>query len=567
MKQKGIPTAAIAVVVIVAVVVGAFLVLRGEPTLGILEGATNYPGPYPELGSVTYTDKNGQTITVDAYPGQVQVFFNPTTSQTDAQSAIQSNGGTILGAIPKTGYYLVQVTVGSEGSFISAIIANSQVRDAIPNVALALEDAVVINPDYLNPNVTKYVPLNITGPVVLDGGSHAIEVADITVAYGGKTPHIVNFESIWTSGPYGEEYVAADKMQAVLMAVAQGSAIYNPGKPLFVNMSFGSGMHDSELTGDTNGNGELGDWSDYANLTPPFQAQARFNFMLSLVGILRGIAGLPPDLYNNIFVTKSAGNCNMPMDPTLDLIESDPVLGKVLRERMLIAESIYESAQSNYSEKGNPNVVVMQNPEAAYGTSFGAPVANASLQLYPNAKIINDLIQQGGYTLAQAARLAPEISNLIASTLAANPGKSVDEVTLAFMDAYAKKGYVELPTLAEIQAEIPITPVDKGVGELPEGFPTNVPTGTYVITCQMCSPAGCSSMPPYTLTNTETSVFANTIVSALQIASAGVWVPGCSQALSYTPFNGSSFTATLTVTCCDEEVCVTTTAKITATKQ
>jgi len=93
---------------------------------------------------------------------------------------------------------------------------------------------------------------------------------------------------------------------------------------------------------------------------------------------------------------------------------------------------------------------------------------------------------------------------------------------------------------------------------LPSGFPSNVPTGNYRIDVQVCfqTPQGNSCQPVVvgidTIANVDINQFAQALLDALGAASAS----SCSQmsgaqctfAISYTPWNGTSFSITDTFT-------------------
>lgn len=84
--------------------------------------------------------------------------------------------------------------------------------------------------------------------------------------------------------------------------------------------------------------------------------------------------------------------------------------------------------------------------------------------------------------------------------------------------------------------------------QLPPGFPTNLTLGTYRLDVTVCgSFIGCLPTSSQTLQNSDAQVFANQLISILN-GSLPV-TPGCSTATSYTAFSGSTFTATLTITC------------------
>lgn len=89
-----------------------------------------------------------------------------------------------------------------------------------------------------------------------------------------------------------------------------------------------------------------------------------------------------------------------------------------------------------------------------------------------------------------------------------------------------------------------------GGGALPAGFPTNVPAGDYRIDVSVCVQGNCFNGQPFTTTNNDINQFAQNLVDALN-AAAAQHQTSCSQAgiscnftISYTPWNGTSFTIT-----------------------
>ncbi|MGA2173121.1 MAG: hypothetical protein ABSG82_08985 [Sedimentisphaerales bacterium] len=107
------------------------------------------------------------------------------------------------------------------------------------------------------------------------------------------------------------------------------------------------------------------------------------------------------------------------------------------------------------------------------------------------------------------------------------------------------------------------------VSGLPAGFPTDLPTGTYVMTssadvssfqCCSGSPPQCATFPGYstplttvgTFPMTNLKTFAKVVVQAFNSAVAASVSPGCSQSVSYSPFTDDAFTVTYTATCSSE---------------
>ena len=367
--------------------------------LGVLEGATNYIGSYPGVADVVFVDSDNTTKTVTAYPGQVQVFFSPSTTQSYAQSVIQSKGGTLLSSIPRLGYYLAQVSVGAERTFITAVRADANVKRATPNIPMAIElDGVVINEDYLTNRIP--IPLNVHGPVAIDDGTHGLEVVAAAQANGGTITDIVNVNKSL------DGMTSGDKLMVAVAAIAQGNDIFNPGATTFINFSQGWGYKDDAQSGDTNGNGKLGDWSNWENLSPSLKQIATDNRMSSMAVTLDALAALPSNLLDNTFLTLAAGNNKMPLDSIMNTLRADPVRDTILGTHIAIVTSplqIYN--QANQAAAGDPSVVVMLNSQAAYGTSFAAPAANAAVQ-HLTAQDILDMQTWTGASFAQITKAA-----------------------------------------------------------------------------------------------------------------------------------------------------------------
>ncbi len=104
----------------------------------------------------------------------------------------------------------------------------------------------------------------------------------------------------------------------------------------------------------------------------------------------------------------------------------------------------------------------------------------------------------------------------------------------------------------------PPQPPTSSPPRLPSGFPTNLPTGTYSITMRVCAPyVGCSSTFAGNLVNDDIGKFANQLVSTMRQSASQCAGSGVSCRLSYSAFDGRSFTATYTVTACSGGQCAT----------
>ncbi|MCX9024485.1 MAG: hypothetical protein OIN85_00145 [Candidatus Methanoperedens sp.] len=91
---------------------------------------------------------------------------------------------------------------------------------------------------------------------------------------------------------------------------------------------------------------------------------------------------------------------------------------------------------------------------------------------------------------------------------------------------------------------------------LPQGFPTNLPTGTYSLTMRMCFPGyGCTDNYLGTISNIDIYEFSKDLTTALNQAASQCGGSGSSCRVRYSAFNGKSFTATYTITVCSGGSC------------
>lgn len=331
----------------------------------LLKDAINYTGTYPTPREVSYTYPDGQTETINAYPGQVQVFFNKSIGEAQAQVAIQANEGKVLGQIPSLGYYLVGVAVGSEGDFIALISKGEGVDLVLPNMpAMAKQGEVYLDTTWLTDN--KSVPLNVKpGIIFLDyfieqiHGEKVIQSADKEGGSAGSAVHI--------GIKHDTEEIAAttetshDKVYAAIIAAAAGNNIYNPGQPTLINLS-SSGGGDKDYT---------------TLLSPAEQKEAKDSWKEFTKVVLEAIVALPLSLRENLVLTQCAGNENMPIGDLLAELRSDPKLKDVMENNYLCVSSTL--GNFNY-DSGDPAMAIMNNASASWGTSLAAPAAMAIVQ-------------------------------------------------------------------------------------------------------------------------------------------------------------------------------------------
>ena len=89
----------------------------------------------------------------------------------------------------------------------------------------------------------------------------------------------------------------------------------------------------------------------------------------------------------------------------------------------------------------------------------------------------------------------------------------------------------------------------KAVNGLPAGFPANLPMGTYALSYAASGVVSIPETPLATLPNLGVHAFARVVVTTFQQVAAAYASPECSIVVRYSPFDGSSFTATFSVTC------------------
>lgn len=115
--------------------------LTGCSTERLPEAATHKqslatPNPAANISKaqeVVYKDRSGNTLTVDAIPGQLILFAKPGTDPKAVKDEVSRLGGRCID--DGTGYsYSVEVAIGEEGAFIEKTRAISWIKDVSPNI-------------------------------------------------------------------------------------------------------------------------------------------------------------------------------------------------------------------------------------------------------------------------------------------------------------------------------------------------------------------------------------------------------------------------------------------------
>lgn len=226
--------------------------------------------------------------------------------------------------------------------------------------------------------------------MAIDYKNHVPSVLTAAENAGLQITNVVALDSIGDAqGNY-----PAEKVTSTLAAIVEGSNVFNPGQPVYVNMSDGVGWRQN------------GHWQDVTTLTPAQQQQGLDAWENMMIGKLQGIANLPPDLSSKLVITQAAGNSNLDVGPALQDLESDPTYKALLSTTVLIVATHLKTTDANYPTgdfsnfaQGDSNVGYSDNTEAggvpggSWGTSFAAPAALA---------LVKKVIDQTGVTRDQA---------------------------------------------------------------------------------------------------------------------------------------------------------------------
>jgi len=319
-------------------------------------GEVDYSGPNPQPAMVTFPDITGQQQQILAFPARVQVFFDPSTSQPLAAAAIQADGGSILGQIPRMGYYLVGVPVGQEGAVISRFEADTRVVDAGPEMIDSL---------FCNATILDLFPNNIASP-------HAQKVIGNFEVYGGPAPQQFDITDPNNLGTVDKDLV----IEGIRKAASNGLTM-----PSLLNLSSGN-------------NTSSADW-----LTSEYQ-------------ILAAIAALPEAYRRNLVITIAVGNRPIDINTPINMFRhpanrvDGAAIADVLQNNVLFVTSKAFSNPSGPNDNppvsNDRDVAVMQNPDSQDGTSYAAPYALG---------IICSMIDQTGASAQDALQAAKQALN------------------------------------------------------------------------------------------------------------------------------------------------------------
>lgn len=306
------------------------------PASPLLVGMAQYDGPFPARAPVTYLE-GSSAVTIQAYPGQLIVYFAAGTAEADAEAAIAQSGGSVLAKTPLLGHYLVGTSAGAEGSVIANLRAH-------PIVALALPHAAT---------------LYMSGATIIDGcgGPHGEDVEATYLAAGGQLKNCRDDDD-----GTGQPALQLTLEELYKEIDTRGAA------PAVFNLSTSGGLNGTDYTALA---------SDVA------KKEARDNWKAVMRIFLAGLAALPEARRENVVITLAAGNGNMPLAALLAEIRADAKMAKILSDHVLLVSASDSVYRNGNDAPGDPDVALMadaQAPDGSVGTSFAAPKAAAIIE-------------------------------------------------------------------------------------------------------------------------------------------------------------------------------------------
>ncbi len=159
-------------------------------------------GSYPDAVNATWVDKEGQTVTMQAYPGQI-VLFTRGASAAGIKTLVTDNQGTIALQIPNAGFYVAAINREQTQEFLTAMYASALISDAFPNT-----------PSYpkINSNRHSYWQAYVKGP-------------SSVISTDGMTPVAGTYKSIRNDGDAGSIIQTVD----VAVSVDCGNVTHKDG--------------------------------------------------------------------------------------------------------------------------------------------------------------------------------------------------------------------------------------------------------------------------------------------------------------------------------------------------
>ncbi len=312
--------------------------------INLLENATEFTGEFPNTTTVSYCDE-GTDIEVEAFEGQIILFFQGEVNNDEATEIITNSGGEIIEKVPSVGYYLAEVEPSEAGTILENLQENSLIETAMPNIV-----------GYLK-----------SGATILDycGTKHGEDVQKVFLSCGGTFDECLD---ILLNDSIGKKDTLASLSKTIRNIVDVANK--NKTKTTLINLSANGGLK-------TN--------TDYSTVSAQLQAEGKYGWYKFMLGVLMTVAALPDEFRENLVITISAGNENMPIDDILSTLRDRDRIADVLHSNVLIVTTDISSPVGNYA-LNDEDVVVMNNDSSYYGTSLAAPCALGMIQTVMDEK-------------------------------------------------------------------------------------------------------------------------------------------------------------------------------------
>jgi hypothetical protein len=509
-------------------------------TPSLLDGQTEFTGTFPSLQSVAYTTEEGDSLTAEfAFKGWVTLLVTPATPGKVVKDEVAANGGNVIDAIPRIGFYTISVAQGHESAFLSALLTKTFVLYGAPASPVVPSSLVAI--DFF----TQY-PLAASSC----GNPHGKYVAAV-MERGGETIKRVNLDSTvgwiealntgWTFIP-----------RASRLMINEMEDSKKNGERVVINLSLQStaskkGDADNIRTSCSTAAGN-------DNLEC---RRVRSEQLIALATLLATIQYADPAVRDNTFVVISAGNAGVDLSGALQGLRA--VFPEAFRRAVIVGATDTSGSVDKRMNYGSGIIyargvnVPTLSGQICTGTSFAAPEVSRILdEMWRAAPTITSTQILDAFNDALATCPGAAISS---NTLPQNPDGTTPT---AFINCAIDKARA-------IAGLPPITPTPTPTPTpLPSGFPSNIPIGNYRISATVCAAGYCSGLQSSTVYNNNINQFAQTLVSNIssvtsQWASSCVSPCSCSYSITYTPWNSTYFTMTDTfsVTCCSNSGCST----------
>jgi hypothetical protein len=421
-----------------------------------------YTGNYASGSNITYADSTGASRTIFAVPGQVQFMVTPGSNLTVVKALVAANHGTIEAQLPALGHYLVSVESGKESEFIANIGIALDVTYKAPHFLIDSSSDYVDLSALLGPNGELPTMPNISALV---GDETYLYVLDNYIKFHGVP--VDNVASNGISGTGQQINIFKDGNSKIMpFDIAAATDI------LYKNITFNS-------TGRAVINfSQQGAWGD-AQERPFSEAQYRDNeeaFLEYKCALLESLRQTNSDVFERTAFVVSAGNG----------VGNSGTAGLDLSEKI---SELREKYSHLFSPDG-PHIIIVGGEDANGNVDTGFNYSSTpGDMIYAPGRGVR--VDASGTTLDGTSFAAPQLTNLLIRLLAANPDRTIGEITKALREA-ALENNDNIPSQEAVQSKIStaspaytlvVTKTGTGKGTI-SSSPTGISSGSDVISAR-----------------------------------------------------------------------------------